>query len=136
MFLISNYFIGKDLKEKSVEFLSNHFGKAGKHYYAVVRGIHNSNVNPNHITKSVAAEHTFKKNLTSEIFMLERLEKIADELEYRLKKSKLAGKTITLKIKYSDFSQQTRSKTLSFFVKDRGILLEACLLYTSDAADE
>jgi DNA polymerase-4 len=63
--------------------------------------------------------------------MLERLEKIADELEKRLKKSKLAGKTVTLKIKYSDFTQQTRSKTLSLFVKDKAILLETVkeLLY-------
>ncbi|MCK5678020.1 MAG: DNA polymerase IV, partial [Flavobacteriaceae bacterium] len=70
-----------------------------------------------------AAEHTFTKNLTSEIYMLERLDKIAEELENRLKKSKVAGKTVTLKIKYSDFSLQTRSKTLPFFVKDKDILL-------------
>jgi len=55
--------------------------------------------------------------------MLERLETIALELEKRLNKSKIAGKTVTLKIKYSDFSQQTRSKTLSYFVKDKAILL-------------
>lgn len=130
-------FTGKDLKEKSEEFLTKNFGKSGAHYYQIVRGIHNSKVNPNHITKSVAAEHTFRKNLTSEIFMMERLEKIADELEHRLKKSKLAGKTVTLKIKYSDFTQQTRSKTLPFFVKDKAILLETVkeLLYKERMKD-
>ena len=56
--------------------------------------------------------------------MMERLEAIAEELESRLQKSKIAGKTITLKIKYSDFTLQTRSKTLPFFVKDKNILLE------------
>ena len=56
-------FTGKDLKEKSEEFLTKNFGKSGAHYYKIVRGIHNSKVNPNHITKSVAAEHTFRKNL-------------------------------------------------------------------------
>ncbi|PHR73288.1 MAG: DNA polymerase IV [Lutibacter sp.] len=124
-------FDGKNLKEKSEAFLTKNFGKSGAHYYHIVRGIHNGKVNPNRITKSVAAEHTFRTNLTSEIFMLEQLEKIADELEKRLKKSKLAGKTVTLKIKYSDFTQQTRSKTLPFFVKDRAILLETVkeLLY-------
>src|SRR5690606_40788779 len=61
---------------------------------------------------SVGAEHTFSDNLSSEIFMLERLQNIAKQLENRLKKSGLAGKTITLKIKYSDFTLQTRSKTL------------------------
>ncbi len=124
-------FYGKDLKEKDVDFLTKNFGKSGAHYYNIVRGIQNSNVNPNRITKSVAAEHTFRTNLTSEIFMLEQLERIADELEQRLKKSKLAGKTVTLKIKYSDFSQQTRSKTVPFFVKEKAILLETVkeLLY-------
>ena len=71
----------------------------------------------------MAAEHTFSKNLTSEIFMMERLEAIAEELQNRLMRSKVAGKTITLKIKYSDFSIQTRSKTLPVFVKDKDILL-------------
>ncbi len=124
-------FTGVHLKEKSETFLIKNFGKSGAHYYHIVRGIHNGKVNPNRITKSVAAEHTFRTNLTSEIFMLERLEKIADELEKRLKKSKLAGKTVTLKIKYSDFTQQTRSKTRPFFVKDKAILLETVkeLLY-------
>ncbi len=124
-------FTGKDLKKKPVEFLTKHFGKSGGHYYDIVRGIHHGIVNPNRITKSVAAEHTFRTNLTSEIFMLERLAQIADELEKRLNKSKLAGKTVTLKIKYSDFTQQTRSKTLLYFVKDKAILLETVkgLLY-------
>jgi DNA polymerase-4 len=96
-----------------------------------VRGIHNSEVKPNRIAKSVAAEHTFDENLTSEIFMLERLERIASELERRLKKQAISGKTITLKIKYSDFTMQTRSKTLPYFIADKGLLLETAkeLLY-------
>lgn len=117
-------FKGKDLKEKSIEFLTKHFKSSGNHYYKIVRGIHNSNVKPNRIRKSVAAEHTFLKNLTSEIFMLEKLEKISEELEQRLMTSKVSGKTITLKIKYSDFKTQTRSKTLPFFVKEKAMLLD------------
>lgn len=117
-------FTGKELKAKSLEFLVDHFKSSGEHYYKVVRGQFVSEVKPDRIQKSVAAEHTFSKNLTSEIFMLERLDDIAQELEGRLLRSKIAGKTITLKIKYSDFSLQTRSKTLSVFVKDKSILLE------------
>jgi len=116
-------FTGKDLKGKTLSFLTEHFKNAGAHYYQIVRGIHNSEVKPNRIQKSVAAEHTFTKNLTSEIYMLDRLDKIAAELETRLLKSKIAGKTVTLKIKYSDFTQQTRSKTLQYYVKDKAILL-------------
>lgn len=118
-------FTGKDLKAKSAEFLEEHFSKSGLHFYNIVRGIHNSSVKPNRIAKSVAAEHTFFENLTSEIFMVEKLERIASELENRLKKHNISGKTVTLKIKYSDFTTQTRSKTLPYFVSDKGLLLEA-----------
>jgi DNA polymerase-4 len=124
-------FTGKDLKTKTREYLERHFGKSGGYYYNIVRGIHNSEVRPNRVSKSVAAEHTFNENLTSEIFMLERLERIAAELEKRLKKFSISGKTVTLKIKYSDFTTQTRSKTLPYFISDKGLLIETAkeLLY-------
>ncbi|WP_347373541.1 DNA polymerase IV [Aequorivita sp. Q41] len=117
-------FTGKDLKEKPLEFLHLHFGKSGDFYYNVVRGIHNSTVKPSRTQKSLAAEHTFSENISSEIFMMERLKEIATEVENRLKRSKLAGKTVTLKIKYSDFSLQTRSKTLPLFIASKELILE------------
>ncbi len=130
-------FTGLDLKSKSLEFLEQHFGKSGAFYYHVVRGIHNSEVKSNRITKSVAAEHTFDSNLSSEIFMLDQLETIASILEKRLKKHVISGKTVTLKIKYSDFTQQTRSKTLPYFVSDKGLILETVkeLLYQEKMKD-
>lgn len=112
-------FVGNDLKQKSFEELTNLFGKSGGHYYNIVRGIHNSAVKPNRIRKSIAAERTFFENISSEIFMLEKLEKIADEVEKRMTKSETKGKTITLKIKYSDFTQQTRSKTVHQFMNKK-----------------
>jgi DNA polymerase IV len=130
-------YTGADLKLKSLEYLDEHFGKSGRHYYFLVRGISNSQVKPNRTTKSVAAEHTFYTNLTSEIFMEEKLERIAEELSRRLQKHKISGKTITLKIKYSDFTQQTRSKTLPYFVSDKGLLFENAkeLLYQERMKD-
>lgn len=130
-------FTGLDLKTKSIEFLDKHFGKSGGFYYNVVRGIHNSEVKSNRITKSVAAEHTFDSNLSSEIFMIEKLEKIAAELERRLKKYQISGKTITLKIKYSDFTQQTRSKTMPYFISNKSLILEIVkeLLYQEKMKD-
>ncbi|VAV82776.1 DNA polymerase IV [hydrothermal vent metagenome] len=124
-------FTGSDLKSKSLDFLESNFGKSGKYYYYVVRGVHNSPVKTNRIRKSLAAERTFYDNLTSEIFMLEKLDQIAQEVSKRLSKSKVAGRTITLKIKYSDFTLQTRSKTLPYFVSDNAIILETAkdLLY-------
>jgi len=112
-------FKGNDIKKKPLEELVKSFGKSGTHYYNIVRGIHNSAVKPNRIRKSIAAERTFSENLSSEIFMIERLDKIADELEKRMKKTDTKGKTITLKIKYSDFTQQTRSKTKTNFMQTK-----------------
>lgn len=130
-------FTGQELKSKSLEFLEKHFGKSGSYYYHVVRGIHNSEVKSSRIAKSVAAEHTFETNLSSEIFMLEQLENIANSLERRLKKHHVSGKTVTLKIKYSDFTQQTRSKTLPYFIADKGLILETVkeLLYQERMKD-
>ncbi len=124
-------YTGKDLKGKSLEYLDKYFGKSGRFYYNVVRGIHTSEVKPNRIRKSLAAERTFSENLSSEIFMLEKLDHIAEEVSRRLNKSKVAGKTITLKIKYSDFTLQTRSKTLPYFISDKSVILETAkdLLY-------
>ncbi len=130
-------FTGVELKSKTLEFLEKHFGKSGNFYYNVVRGIHNSEVKSNRITKSVAAEHTFDVNLSSEIFMIEKLEVIATALEKRLKRYNVAGKTVTLKIKYSDFSQQTRSKTLPYFISDKALIIEVVkeLLYQERMKD-
>jgi len=115
-------FKGSDLKQKTEVFLTEHFKSSGTHYYNIVRGNIYGEVKPNRKRKSVAAEHTFMQNLTSEVFMLQKLQKISEELEQRLISSKVSGKTITLKIKYSDFTTQTRSKTLPYFVKDKSIL--------------
>jgi len=112
-------FKGLDLKNKSLEELTKLFGKSGNFYYNIVRGVHNSPVKPNRIRKSIAAERTFSKNISSEVFMLERLDKIAEELEKRMMILKTKGKTITLKIKYSDFTQQTRSKTVQSFMQTK-----------------
>ena len=117
-------FNGSDLKDKSITYLEEHFGKSGTSYYNIVRGIHNSRVKPNRIRKSLAAERTFKENLSSEVFMLQKLKHIAEEVSKRLQKSNIAGKTVTLKIKYSDFKLQTRSCTLSYFISDKDIIFE------------
>ena len=117
-------FNGLDIKKKTREELVKLFGKSGDFYYNIVRGVHNSPVKPNRIRKSVAAERTFSKNISSEVFMLERLNKIAEELEKRMRKSETKGKTITLKIKYSDFTQQTRSKTVHKFMQTKGEIMD------------
>ena len=117
-------FNGLDLKKKPLEELTKIFGKSGTYYYNIVRGIHHSTVKPNRIRKSIAAERTFSENISSEVFMLERLYKIAEELERRMIASETNGKTITLKIKYSDFTQQTRSKTVQNFIQKKDEIMQ------------
>ena len=130
-------FTGLDLRNKELDFLEKHFGKSGRFYYNVVRGIHNSEVKSERVAKSVATEHTFEENLSSEIFMEEKLQIIAQQLEKRLQRYNLAGKTVTLKIKYSDFTQQTRSKTLPYFIANKALLFETAkeLLYQDRMKD-
>lgn len=104
-------FKGKDLKSRSLEDLTRLFGKSGKYYYNVVRGIHNSEVKPNRIQKSVAVERTFFEDLLDEQQINEKLENLSQELHQRLQKNNILGKCLTLKIKYKDFSLFTRSNT-------------------------
>lgn len=127
-------FTGKDLKLQTIEFLTQHFGKAGASYYYIVRGIHRSEVQPNRVVKSVGTERTFEDNLSSEVYLEQKLEHITNELSLRMKKQNLAGKTITLKIKYADFIQKTRSTTVPYFLSDAALLydLSKQLLYQEE----
>ncbi|WP_339699790.1 DNA polymerase IV [Algoriphagus aquimarinus] len=102
---------GKDLKQFSLQYLTRKFGKSGIHYFNIVRGIHLSEVQPHRIRKSLSAENTFEKDLLAMEDLLSELKQICDELIKRIKKSGIKGRTVTLKIKFSDFTQQTRSKT-------------------------
>lgn len=130
-------YTGKDLKSKTLDYLEQHFGNSGRAYYNLSRGISYSQVKPNRTIKSIGAERTFNENLSSEIYMESRLENIANELDRRIKKYKIAAKTITLKIKYSDFTQQTRSKTLAYFIADQSLIYDVAkeLLYQEKLKD-
>lgn len=102
---------GKDLKKRSLEDLTRLFGKSGKYYYDVVRGIHHSEVEPHRIQKSVAVERTFFEDLSDEQQIYEKLESLSKELHQRLAKNNIMGRSLALKIKYKDFSLFTRSIT-------------------------
>lgn len=117
-------FNGKDLKEKSLEYLVNLFGKSGKYYYNVVRGIHKSEVKPHRIQKSVGVEETFWENLLDEENVFSNLKLISDELQQRISKKEIKGKTVTLKIKYKDFSVFTRSKTRETYYENSSEFFE------------
>lgn len=117
-------FTGADLRSKSLEFLEEHFGNSGLHFYQLSRGIHNSLVVSNRLPKSIGAERTFNENITTVIYLKEKLGDICEEVSNRLQKRNLSGKTITLKIKYSDFTLQTKSFTLPYYISSFDLLLD------------
>lgn len=102
---------GRDLKQYSLNFLVQRFGKSGGHYFDIVRGIHLSEVKPNRERKSLSVESTFDRDLFDMEELYSVLEKILGELSLRIIKSNIKGRTLTLKLKFQDFTQQTRSKS-------------------------
>ena len=108
-------FKGLDLKKRTLEDLTRLFGKSGRYYYNVVRGIHNGEVKPHRIQKSVAVEHTFWDDIMEDEEIQQKLKLLSEELDSRLSKKEIKGKSLTLKIKYKDFSLYTRSKTREYY---------------------
>jgi DNA polymerase-4 len=109
---------GADIKNLSEDELVTTFGKVGRFYYRIVRGIDEREVQPHRETKSLAAEDTFAYDLTTLQEMEAELDKLALLVYNRLQKNNLKGRTITLKIKYSDFKQITRNKSFTTQVGD------------------
>ncbi|WP_345820646.1 DNA polymerase IV [Methylobacterium fujisawaense] len=94
-------FKGLDLKAASMEFLHQHFGKAGSYYYWISRGIDERPVRPDRIRKSVGAENTFESDLSSYGEMKKALAPIIDKVWNYCLRADLRGRTVTLKVKFS-----------------------------------
>lgn len=109
---------GADLKKWDLVSLVRNFGKAGVFFYDIVRGIDERPVEPDQERKSVGTELTYEKDLTTRFEIIAELYMLEKELMERLEHSGTAGRTITLKIKFSDFRQITRSKTLQNYIRD------------------
>jgi DNA polymerase-4 len=111
-------YTGLDLKKLSAADLTRHFGKPGRFYFNIVRGIDDRVVQPHRETKSIGAEDTFPYDLVELADMTEALDKLGSIVRDRIKQHGMRGRTITLKIKYHDFKQVTRSLSLSTPVDD------------------
>jgi len=109
---------GADLKKWDLVSLVRNFGKAGVFFYDIVRGIDDRPVEPDQERKSVGTEITYEKDLTTRFEVIAELYQLEKELMERLEHSETTGRTITLKIKFSDFRQLTRSKTLQHYIRD------------------
>lgn len=103
---------GADLRTWELEDLTENFGKYGKYYYYIVRGIDNREVEPERERKSLGAEETFDRDYSSKDELRSKLKDICEDVAERLSKHQLAGKSLTLKIKFADFSVMSRSKTM------------------------
>jgi DNA polymerase-4 len=109
---------GADLKKPDLAFLVRNFGKAGKFYYDIARGIDDRPVLAESERKSIGTEITYEKDLTTQFEIITELYKVEMELMQRVEKAGTTGRTVTLKIKFSDFRQITRSKTFPHFIRD------------------
>lgn len=103
---------GLDLREQPLAFLQRHFGKAGPYYYGIARGIDNRPVRADRIRKSVGAENTFAQDLYALEPMREALEPIIAKVWRHGQATGVRGRTVTLKVKFADFQQITRSKSV------------------------
>lgn len=112
-------FKGIDLKAASMGFLQEHFGKSGSYYYWISRGVDERPVRPDRIRKSVGAENTFERDLHSYEEMKKALDPLISKVWIYCERTELRGRTVTLKVKYQDFQQITRSRTVQIDIFDR-----------------
>lgn len=123
-------FNGADLKALELPTLVKHFGKSGRYYYYIARGVDDRAVNPNRVRKSISAENTFPQDLFTYAEIHKEVLEIVEILIPRVAKAKVMGKTITIKIKYNDFEIVTRSKTRPTLILNKNdmiLLLEELL---------
>jgi DNA polymerase-4 len=115
---------GGDLKKLSEHEMVRHFGKTGRFFFKIVRGIDNREVIPDRETKSIGAEDTFPFDLNAIKDMFRELDKLAGVVHDRLRNYHLKGRTVTVKIKYSDFRIITRSKSFPEPIDDLDLIIE------------
>jgi DNA polymerase-4 len=109
---------GDDLKKCDLPSLIRNFGKAGKFFYDISRGIDKRPVESESERKSIGTELTYEKDLTTSFEIVAELYKVEKELMERIENAGITGRTVTLKVKFSDFRQITRSRTVRQYIRD------------------
>ncbi len=108
---------GKDLKVWSEIDLVNEFGKTGRYYYRIVRGIDNRKVKTHRIRKSIGKERTFSEDVDDLGWVHNFLRELAGKVSESMRKKNAAGKTVTIKVRYDDFETITRSTSFSHYIE-------------------
>ena len=111
-------FTGLDLRGQSEEFLTKHFGKVGRHYYGIARALDERPVTANRERKSVGAETTFEQDLSNYNDLESQLQPLLLKVWSYGERTGVYGRTVTLKVKYADFEQITRSRTVLTAISD------------------
>jgi DNA polymerase-4 len=119
---------GLDLRAQSMAFLQQHFGKAGPYYYWIARGVDDRPVRADRVRKSVGAENTFSADLFTFEAARDALSPIIDKVWHHCERTGTRGRTVTLKIKYADFQQITRSQSMRGVIDGRMEELSLVLL--------
>lgn len=117
---------GAELKTMELEKLRREFGKSGQYYYNIARGLDFREVNPTRIRKSSGSENTFIEDLETITEMESALNPLMEDVWNWSLKTNIYGRTITVKIKYNDFTVSTKSKSASFVIKDKKMYNEIC----------
>ncbi|KQW82180.1 DNA polymerase IV [Ensifer sp. Root127] len=118
---------GFDLRQQTLAFLQEHFGKSGPYFYGIARGIDERRVQPDRVRKSVGAEDTFVEDIFEFEPACAELQPMTDKVWRYCEAQGISGKTVTVKVKYSDFTQATRSKTLGAPVAGASEMLEVAV---------
>lgn len=117
-------FTGADLKALDKRQLTQYFGRSGDYYYNIARGIDDRPVRAHRERKSMGAETTFEQNLLDKAQIWQTLLGLCERVERALTNKKLQARTVTLKVKYSDFTLNTRSKTSVSAVQNHAHLIQ------------
>jgi DNA polymerase IV len=115
-------FTGADLRERSEMELMQHFGKVGRFYYRIAQGEDDRAVVPNRIRKSISVENSFDPDLSDRVMIETALRQVAIDLFDRLTQVNARGQTLTLKVKFADYTQVTRSTTQGAVMTELGLI--------------
>jgi DNA polymerase IV len=110
---------GADLRRQTLDFLQNHFGKAASWYYDIARGHDDRPVQPDRERKSSGSETTFAEDLTDPVQIEAGVIAMADDVWAWCEKANARGRTVTVKIKWTDFQISTRSRSMESAIQSR-----------------
>lgn len=127
---------GIDLRKYNLIESVQNFGKMGKYLYEAIQGVDQRPVRTNYVRKTYSKETTFESDLKQMDNIIMAIHTLSDQLHTSMERTQTMGKTINVKIRFSDFSTYTRSKTFLDYINDASITKQTALKLLMDAWDE